>query len=140
MKTKITQQVEVDLTHLRLKCQVRYWEDATVSGAEDIDGTLIPFRVGDLWCPVIEIDTGQIVDWPQGTVAHVHYKVCDAGVYELCAGEEVLLTEDGYVPEILNVSKESYGDYVVLEIDENGKIKHWPDEHDISDFQDQDHE
>ena len=64
-------------TKLRVSAGVRYWEDASVNGVEDTDGTLIPFRKGDLWCPIIDLETGQIYDWPAGANAYIHYKVCD---------------------------------------------------------------
>jgi hypothetical protein len=34
-------------THLHVKAGVRYWEDATVNGEEDTDGSFIPFRNED---------------------------------------------------------------------------------------------
>lgn len=33
--------------YLEVCAQVRYWEDATVNGAEDADGTLIPAPCGE---------------------------------------------------------------------------------------------
>lgn len=33
--------------YIQVSAQVRYWEDASVNGVFDDDGTLIPLRTGD---------------------------------------------------------------------------------------------
>ena len=52
--------------YIEVSAEVRYWEDATINGVEDEKGTLTPFKQGDLWCPVIRLSDGQVMDWPQG--------------------------------------------------------------------------
>lgn len=134
MKTKIKDK-EVNFTHLKVKCGARYWEDATVNGVEDVEGDLIPLRVDGYWCPTIDLETGVIKDWPKGTTASVHYKCCDDGDYWLIADDGFELKMPGYyVPNVLDITREGYGDYVILTIDENGQIANWPKEHDIDDF------
>lgn len=135
-KVKESKENEVNFTHLKVKCGARYWEDATVNGIEDVDGTLIPFRIGEYWCPIIEIDTGIVKDWPKGTTANVHYKCCDDGEYWLVSDDGLIELEHTgcYVPAILDIYGESYGDYVILNIDENGQIEDWPKHHDIRSF------
>ena len=82
-----TNHQEIEVTAIGITAEVRYWEDATVNGVEDTDGALIPLRFGDCWMPIIELDTGRVRDWPEGTTADIHYKVCDAGEYELLDGK-----------------------------------------------------
>ena len=60
-----------EVAFLQVSAEVRYWEDAAINGAEDEAGTLIPFRNGDLWEPVIDLVAGRIVDWPEGVVADI---------------------------------------------------------------------
>jgi hypothetical protein len=135
MKAKIKIEKEVNFTHLKVKCGTRYWEDADVNGVEDVDGTLIPLREGDYWCPIIDLETGIIKDWPKKTTAKVHYKCCDDGDYWLIADDGFELKRPGYyVPNILDIYHESFGDYVIMNIDENGKIADWPKNHNIEDF------
>ena len=135
MKVKIRVEKEVNFTHLKVKCGARYWEDATVNGVEDENGDLIPLRDGDYWCPIIDLETGIIQDWPKGTVADVHYKCCDDGDYWLVADDGFELKRPGYyVPNILDLTKEGFGDYVILTIDKNGQIANWPKEHDVDEF------
>ncbi len=124
IKVKKIEAVSVDL--LRARCGVRYWDDATVNGAEDEDGTKIPLRDGDYWCPTIEISTGQILDWPAGTTAKIHYKVCDDGSYQLVGDDGSVVVEiDGYVPKIMCPGGSGYGDYVIMNIGPNGVIEDW---------------
>ena len=125
----------VEVTHLKVKCGARYWEDGTVNDIVDSDGSLIPLRDGDYWCPIINLETGIINDWPIGTTADVHYKCCDDGEYWLTNKDGFELASKGYyVPSILDITRKGYGDYVILNIDEDGKIKNWPKEHNIKDF------
>lgn len=135
MKTEVNVKKEVELTTLVVKAGVRYWEDATVNGVEDVDGDLIPCREGDMWNLLIDLDKGVITNWKQGVKAHVHYKVCDAGCYYLRdeKGDTVLSIEQDYVPSLLCPKERGYGDYIIMVIDENGKIDGW--EADISSFQ-----
>jgi len=126
---------------LKLDVEPRYWEDATVNGKEDTDGDLIPLRFGDSWKPIIEIDTGMILNWEFGNVADIHYKVCDAGIYSLCDEDGNLIVEkEGYVPSVLDLTREGYGDYIIMKIDENGQIQNWNNnrELDLEDFSEED--
>lgn len=111
---------------LNVRAKVRYWEDATVNGIEDKTGSLIPFRSGDFWCPRINVDFGEVLEWPKGITADVHYKVCDEGAYMIDAHGRQLIWQGDYVPDrFLCHGDRGYGDYIILNIDENGKIKNY---------------
>lgn len=131
VEIKITKQIE--LTELRVKASVRYWEDAEVNGTEDTEGN-IPCREGDNWCPVIDIDSGKIKNWTIGVTAKIHYKVCDCCAWELYDdnGTFVVGENDGYVPNTLCPAGSGYGDYIKMYVDENGQIEGWKFE--IDDF------
>lgn len=134
MKVTIKVEKEVDIKYCQLKVEPRYWEDSTVDGVEDDDGDLIPCREGDLWCPLINIETGEIINWSKGTIADIHYKVCDAGSYYLQDEnyKTILSIEDDYVPNSLIPGQ--YGDYIVMNVDINGNIKEWKTSPNLSDF------
>ena len=113
-------------TYLEVCAQVRYWEDATVNGAEDTDGTLIPARVNESWRPVIRLTDGLMMDWPQGTTADIHYKVCDAGEYWLLDDERKRVAKWAgfYVPsDFLCHGAQGYGDYIILKVGADGLIE-----------------
>lgn len=123
---KVRRIEEVPVKYLRARCGVRHWEDATVNGVEDTDGTLIPCRRGDLWEPLIELESGRIANWPHGTVARIHYKVCDCGTYSLVGDNNAVVAEkEGYVPHIMCPKGPGYGDYVIMDVDADGKIAGW---------------
>lgn len=134
MKVTIKVEKEIDVKYCQLSVQPRYWEDATVNGVEDVEGTLLPCISGNLWKPLIDIDAGIIVNWEAGKTAKTHFKVCDAGSYYLLDknNEVVLSIEDDYVPNKLIPGQ--YGDYIVMDIDETGKIANWKPN--LSDFMD----
>lgn len=126
MKVKVKIKREIEVTTLLVDAGVRYWEDGTVNEVEDTYGVLIPCRDGDRWKPIIDIESGIITNWTKGVKAEVHYEIGDDGIYHLAnSNGEIMLTKDGYVPDILDSHGESYGDYIILNIDENGKIEDW---------------
>lgn len=109
---------------IEVEAGVRYWEDATVNGIEDEDGSRIPCRNGDAWCPTIELATGKVLGWPDGVAADIHYKVCDDGRYWLLDAEgNRVATRDGYVPgDFLCHGDSGYGDYIIMTVGGDGQI------------------
>lgn len=125
MKITVKKEVEIDIKTLHISAEV-YWDNATVNGTEDTHGLLIPCRNGDNWQPIIDVDSGVIIDWPAGTVADIHYKACDAGTYKLCdADGNVLLEHEGDVPKIACPEPNGYGDYIIMKVGADGKIANW---------------
>lgn len=115
-------------TYIEVSAEVRYWEDSSVNDVEDTDGTLTPMRQGDCWVPVIRLADGIVMDWPQGIVADVHFKVCDAGEYWLQDDEKKRVAKWAgfYVPnEFLCPGDNGYGDYIIMKIGADGQIEKW---------------
>lgn len=115
-------------TYIEVSAGVRYWEDAAVNGTEDAEGTLMPMRKGDDWAPVIRLADGAVMDWPQGTTADVHYKVCDAGEYWLLDDERKRVAKWAgfYVPnDFLCHGDNGYGDYIIFKVSADGLIAGW---------------
>ena len=114
---------------LVVDARVRYWEDATINGIEDDNGTLIPFREVDSWKPSIDLHRGKVIGWPEGTTADIHYKVCDDGDYWLADadGTKRMKWRGDYVPDsLLCVGDRGYGDYIIFTVMEDGSIAEWP--------------
>lgn len=126
MKTVINRPTEIDIKKIRIEAAVRY-ED------EDIPYDF-PMRDGDMWIAEVDVDTGQIFNWPEGRSGVVHMKVCDCGTYRLfdADGKEVAAIEGDYVPN--RVVPGQYGDYIDLQINGSGVITNWPKNPDFSDF------
>jgi len=126
---EIMQSTQVEVAYLEVDAGVRYWEDATVNGEVDTEGTLIPFGTGDSWVPVIDLKTGNIQGWPAGTTADIHYKVCDAGEYWLLDANKkrVAKWSGHYVPDhFLSLVQNGYGDYIIMTVCDDGHIQDWP--------------
>lgn len=114
--------VKVPVRYLRASMGVRYWEDATLNGQTRFEEDYFPLREEDVWNITIDLHTGHILNWPLGTDASVHFKVCDDGVYTLLdENMNEVVEKEGYVPGMIG----EYGDYVVLDIDQNGYIKNF---------------
>jgi hypothetical protein len=115
----------MNYTHLHVVAEARYWEDSSVNGHNDTEGTLIPFRDGETWRPVIRLEDGFLVGWPEGMTASIHYKVCDAGEYWL--GDETTRSakwRGDYVPDsFLCHGDEGFGDYIIFNVGADGKIE-----------------
>lgn len=114
---------------LIVDARVRYWEDSTVNGVEDTeDGDMIPLKDGDSWKPIIHLATGQILNWPEGTTADVHYKVCDDGDYWLgdADGTKRFKWRGSYVPDrFLCMGDQGFGDYIIFDVRADGQIAEW---------------
>ena len=112
---------------IELDVRPRYWEDTILNGEDDQDG-LIQFRMGDSWLPTIDLETGKVLGWTEGSWARVHYKVCDDGDYWLLDEDRKRLAKlsGSYVPDdILCVGDTGWGDYLIFTIEPDGKIKGW---------------
>lgn len=136
MKLKIKTIKEVEVKYLKVDAGVRYWDDATINGIVDTNGDLTPLRADDRWIIVIDIETGIIKNWTLGTVADVHFKVCDDGIYHLIDENfNTIVTKEGYVPNILDLYQNSYGDYIIMKIDSTGMIKGWKNDVNLNYFE-----
>jgi hypothetical protein len=126
MEISLNEEKTVEAAFLQVSAGVRYWEDATVNGTEDAEGNLIPCRNGDYWEPRIDVNRGQILNWTAGTVADIHYKICDDGKYTLQdINGNTIKVKDGYVPDIMCPDGEGFGDYIIMKVDEKGIIARW---------------
>ena len=127
MRVTLNIKKDFNLKDLEVFANVRYWEDTDVNGIKDENGKLIPCRNDDLWEPIIDINSGQILNWKQGKTANVHYKVCDEFIYSITDinGDTVIEEDEIYVPTIMCPKSNGYGDYIIMDIDENGYIKDW---------------
>lgn len=128
MKAEIKIKKEVTLTTIEVRAGVRYWEDSYINGESDTEnGDNIPCKDGVYWCPVIDIETGVITNWEKGKTAEVHYKVVDCCSWMINSENDgcVSMVEDDYVPSILCPEEPGYGDYIIMNIDENGIIYKW---------------
>ncbi len=126
MKTTVLKPTEIEISHIELALPVWYDE-------EEIPNDF-PFRKGDLWTVLVEMDTGKILNWPKGRAAKIHLTVKDGGKYTLYGPDrEVLAKRDGdYVPH--DVVPGQYGDTVELDIAECGTIRNWPRQPDVTVF------
>jgi hypothetical protein len=106
-------------------------------GNEDMPADA-PFRIDDLWEAIIDVDTGTVIDWPQGETLEFRMKVCDQGSYILLDrdGNEIASIVENYVPNDLIPGR--YGDYVDLNISGTGKILNWKPNANLADFVEED--
>lgn len=137
MKIKIKVLQEVEITYAACQIFARYWEDSDVNGVEDdCNNPQMPCvkevnhfyykKPRKAWCPIINLKTGQIENWKKGVTASIHYKSCDENVVILRNGYvacDEVKKYIGYVPNFLCPKECGCGDYVIMDIDENGFIQ-----------------
>lgn len=114
MKLTVNLPTEVNIKYLRMTLPVE----------EDIPNNF-PLRDGNKWEATVDVDTGKILNWPEGKQpVELNLKV-DGGTYELLDEQSKrvgkLLKED-YVPKLV---PGQYGDYVELDIASDGTITNW---------------
>lgn len=129
-----------DVYYLKVNAHVRYWEDSDINGVPDItyeeqkEGMMprmpLASEDGECWCPVIDVKNLRILDWPKGTEAYIHYKVCDeCEVTCLDKNKNPIHEYDYYVPKFLQYADSFMdGDYVVMEIDGEGNLVDFPED------------
>ena len=137
MKKKIKIEKEVDLATAECQIFARYWEDSEINGVnDDASNPKMPcvemvehfyYKKPQLaWCPIIDLDNGRILNWSQGNVAKTHYKSCDENVIRIVSAEgEAVKEYCNYVPRFLCPKENGFGDYVIMDIDENGFIQNF---------------
>lgn len=104
-------------------------DGAEIDGADDDEqNPRRPFlfrsaRIGSewRWQPTIDVETGIVVGWPRGTVAHIYDKPADDCAVLL---DRRNLNNGGYVPAFLRPGHDD-DDYIVMNIDGEGKIAGW---------------
>lgn len=109
------------------------WEDGKVNGEDDDeDNPRMPCVENDRWNILIDIKTGKIVNWKQGVSARISYKVVDDGIYTAYDNNMNELYElVDYVPDLMSLDDDGYGDYMNLTINEDGYIDKWPNNKEI---------
>lgn len=121
--------VNVNISKILISIPVKYGED-------DIPDDF-PLRNGENWSAMVNVDTGEIEDFPLGIEASFFMKVTDRGIYKIFDdfGTEVSSIVQDYVPH--GVIPGEYGDYVHLKISK-GIITNWPKNPDFSEFFEED--
>ena len=114
MIVKREEDVEIDFVRMIIPC--RY-------GDEDIPHDF-PQRTGDVWEIKVNVDTGEIIDFPKDVERRVYMKVCDEGSYflENRHGEDIASMYECPVPKCI---PGKYGDYIDFHI-KDGLITNWP--------------
>lgn len=112
--------------YVLVEASVWYWEDAKLNGFMAYKRQ-IPCRCGDIWAPIIDIDSGRIINWENGIEANVHFKICNAGDYYLLDEDKnkIASYKLSYVPDILSIEDIGYGDYIIINISKEGYINNW---------------
>lgn len=141
MKVKIKIEKEVELKNLIVNAEPRYWEDSSIDGVSSSEiGEFFPCKNGDNWQPVIDIESGKILNWDFGKKAVIHFKTADQCAYSISDinGGIVLIKDWSYVPDILCPVGDGFGDYIIMDIDENGVIDKWEKEKILECFESED--
>lgn len=122
MIVEALKRVEVEFDALLVQ-----WPYEDGLGPEDQCPLPEQFRSGDKWNLGIDIDTGRVINWPEGTTVDLYEKVVDSGRYTLLRnGKEVAVRDDNYVPDVF--PRPHYGDYLILKIGPDGIIADWKNE------------
>ena len=92
------------------------------------EGKPVPCLEHGFWLPVIDAETGTIINWTEGTAASIHVKVCDAceiAYHDTTTGAHWHTRGSDYVPDFLSPAENGYGDYIIMNVMANGHIAGW---------------
>ena len=132
MKIKIIKEVEVEACLIDVDAHVRYPEDISFEHKNgfwyecNADNPECPCIEDHQWRPIININTGKIINWDAPIKCHVFAKVCDEFKCKIKGlnGEDII-TYEGYVPSFMAIEDSGYGDYIDMIVEEDGTIKDW---------------
>lgn len=147
MEIKVMKPTVINVKKIEVDAVVRYWEDSEVNGVFDFNcdvdeneprmpcvehvrktNSILPVKRSQEfhWKPIIDIETGRIENWREGTTANVEYILIDIRINILDENCYNIHTyESEYVPDILCPKFDGYGDYIIMRIDQNGYIQGW---------------
>lgn len=133
MKIRFAKIVEAEACTLEIDAHFRYPEDSSYWDEEndimhecDNENPEIPCFDGHNWKPIININTGKILNWDKPYKAYVYGKVCDEFKCKVRGiNGEVLIDYEGYVPDCMAIISEGYGDYIDMIVDSDGIIQDW---------------
>lgn len=132
MKTTIMQPVEIEIEYFYMNIPI-FLEDLTFNHNEvtlenknNIYGLFESNEQTRLKF-FINIDTGEILEWPKGNTLSIYAKVRDEGIYSLIDnnGNSIKNIEYEYVPDGLDIEEEGYGDYVIFNVNSEGIIENF---------------
>ena len=69
----------------------------------------------------LDLKTGKILDWNYGDFV-CDYKMVDGGLYRIYTSSYYYEIVGEYVPEALAVGDDGWGDYILLDITEDGSV------------------
>lgn len=125
---------------IKVKAGVRYYEDGAIwineDWQDDVEGNEtkpnMPCCVLQedgtyTWNPIIDVEKAKIINWEHGVTAQIHYKVCDECEIDYFVDDEFVCNNDIelYVPDFLCTTGEGFGDYIIMEVKEDGTIVNW---------------
>lgn len=115
----------VEIRRVEIKVPLPYYEFP-----EDL-----PFLDDQTWNPIIDLNEGRIIDWPENYPINIFLKACDSGDYYLLDENDKVVSslERDYVPNKLLPGK--YGDYLELSISPSGRILNWKKDASLEDFE-----
>lgn len=127
MKVVMNSSQEIAVKYVKVELPIRYGEEDMSKDFPLREEVSTDRNNNDWWKATIEVDTGKILEWPQGQVGEFYLKVVDEGSYYLLDENQKIVAsiKQNYVPNQLLPPTDGYGDYVNFEIDENGIITNW---------------
>lgn len=103
-----------------------YCEDIEVDGADEMP---CMSTNGMHWNPIIELDSGKIINWTKGATAELCIKVSDTGIYHLLDADKrrIYKYQDSYVPDayLVHTKERGFGDYIQFDVDTDGVIRNY---------------
>lgn len=131
MKAYIKEIKTVEVATLEIDAYIRYLEDTSF----DFNGEWVNCDVFNLecpcmddhqWRPIIDINTGKILNWSTDKRFWVFGKVCDEFKCKVKNGDgDTIIDYEGYVPSCMSINDEGYGDYIDMIVNTDGTIKNW---------------
>lgn len=131
MKVQILKPTIVDVKYLKVIIPIPYFEDYIVNEKEIEAWDELPscmkggaFDTEEIEF-TIDIDTGKILGWEEGTTFTSYAKVRDNGSYWIMDNnfQVIAPSRNRYVPSMLDTKGDGFGDYMQFSVNKYGYIE-----------------
>lgn len=127
MNVEILTLTVIDVKYLKVDIENYYLEDFEVNGKELETWDDFPSCMkgrGENIEFAVDIETGKILGWTEGTTFVAHAKIADGGTYFLTDENYESMTPslNHYVPRMLDTHGDGHWDYMNFSVNEQGYI------------------
>lgn len=122
---------KINAKYIIIRAYTMFFDDSFINGNKD--SNYVPnmpciAEEDNCWQPIIDIDEGKILDWPNDIEANIIYQVNgDCEIICKTKDDKTICTNENYkyVPKFLSPGEKECDYYIQMNVSKNGHIENW---------------